>query len=78
MHNLTNPNLMRKILPIISILFLFSCGNKPNKNNSDCKNLYADEKIELCLPAEWKSKKAGKYILFENNSKAILINQMII
>lgn len=71
---------MKKILSIISTLFLFSCGNKPNKNNSDCKNLYADEKIELCLPSEnWKPKKIDKYIILKNDSNdSLKINKSVI
>lgn len=43
-----------------------NCGNKL-KNNSDCENLFADDRIELCLPsADWRSEKIGKYILFSN------------
>ena len=71
---------MNKILFLISILFLFSCGNKPNKKNLDCKNLYSDEKIELCLPSEnWKPEKIDKYIIFENDSNdSIKINKSVI
>ncbi len=71
---------MRKILYLIPILFLFSCGNKPNKNNSHCKNIYTDEKIELCLPSEnWKTEKIDKYLIFKNDSNdSLKINKSII
>jgi hypothetical protein len=71
---------MTKILYLIPILFLFSCGNKQHKNNTDCKNLYADEKIELCLPMEnWKTEKIDKYLIFKNDSNdSLKINKSVI
>ncbi|MDX1830468.1 MAG: hypothetical protein R3342_13090 [Lutibacter sp.] len=71
---------MNKILFLISILFLFSCGNKPNKKSSDCENLYADEKIELCLPSKnWKPEKIEKYLIFKNDSNdSLTIDKSVI
>ena len=71
---------MNKILFLISILFLFGCGNKPNKKNSDCENIYADEKIELCLPSKnWKPEKIDKYIILKNDSNdSLKINKSVI
>ena len=61
---------MNKTLFLISILLLFSCGKKLNL---ECKNLYTDEKIELCLPSEnWKSEKTEEYIIFKNDSNSSL------
>jgi hypothetical protein len=68
---------MNKTLFLISILFLFSCGKKMNL---ECKNLYTDEKIELCLPSEnWKSEKTDEYIIFKNDSNdSLKINKSVI
>ena len=71
---------MNKILFLISVLFIVSCGNKPNKKKSDCKNIYENENFEFCLPSEnWKSKKVDKFILFENDlNDSLTINQSVI
>ena len=61
---------MNKILVLFSLLFLISCGNKSNVQNSICKNLYENDKFELCLPSEnWNVEKIENYLVFKDSSE---------